>query len=434
MTPTLLVLTPSHAVQGGVERIVEALHDGLPAHGFRVVVGLARGARFHDPDAYRRAYPRLTTVDVDAGTGTRLGRLRGLRAALERVRPDVVLNARLFDAYEAVAAAKLGGRGLRFAVTVQATERAYVDDLARYAGFVDLCVTSGERVAHDVRRGTTLPPGIVVSIAGGVRPARRLVEPDDARPLRLGYVGRFDQPQKRVLDLPEVLAALDARGVPWTCTLVGAGPAETELRAALGARGLDRRAAILGWATPERLYDEVYPALDVFLHCAAFEGVTIAPREAMAHGSVPVVARFPGLEDEGQFVEGQSALTFAVGDVRAAAEAVERLHRERALWRRLSQAARASQQGARSHAGALRAWADALHGTLARAPRVGSSCPDLPPPPGRLARWGLPPALAEALRRAFGRRVVAADPGSEWPHCGPWPAAGRPERTSDATV
>jgi glycosyltransferase involved in cell wall biosynthesis len=416
---TLLALTPSHAVQGGVEIILEALADGLPAHGFRVIVGLARGARFHDPDAYRRAYPRLETIEVDAGTGTRLGRVRGLRRALERVRPDIVLNARLFDAYAAVAESKLRGQELRFATTIQADEPGYVDDLARYAAFVDLCVTSGTRVAREVRARTSLPPEQVVSIAGGVHPPRREVVRDDARPLRLGYVGRFDQPQKRVLDLPEVLAELEARGVPWSCTLVGAGPDEAELRRALEARGWAARVTCSGWASHERLYTEVYPALDVFLHAAAFEGITIAPREAMAHGAVPVVARFPGLVEEGQFVEGRTALTFDVGDTRAAADAVERLHRDRDLWGRLSQAARASQQGERSHAGALRAWAEALRGTLARPPRRAAASPVVLPPDGRLARWHVPPGLAELLRRWLRWHARAADPGSEWPHRGP---------------
>ncbi len=417
MTRSLLIFTPSHAVQGGVERIIEALHDGLPEHGWRVIVGLARGARFHDPDAYRRAYPQLTTLDVEAGTGTRLGRVRGLTRALARVSPDVVLMARLFDAYEAVAAAKLRGLATRLAVTIQATQAEYVDDLALYADFVDLCVTSGERVAREARARTSLPAERVLSLPGGVRPALHPVTGDAARPLRLGYVGRFDQEQKRVLDLPEILARLDARGVPWTCTLVGSGPAESELRRALAAHGFAGRVRIESWATPERLYAEIYPRLDVFVHCAAYEGVTIAPRESMAHGGVPVVARFAGLAEEGQFVEGLTALTFAVGDVDAAARAIETLHTQRALLLSLSRAACASQSGVRSHAGALAAWATALEQACEGPMRRGAALPRLPPPPGRLARWGIPPAWAEFARRLLRRRVRHADPGGEWPHC-----------------
>ena len=37
----LFVVTPTHATQGGVERILEALAEGLPSRGFEVVFGLA---------------------------------------------------------------------------------------------------------------------------------------------------------------------------------------------------------------------------------------------------------------------------------------------------------------------------------------------------------------------------------------------------------
>src|SRR4051812_5474833 len=95
-TRTLLICTPCHVLHGGVERIIEALAARLPAHGFRVVVGLARGDRFHLPDRYRSEYPSLTCVEIDGRSGTREGRLRGLRRTLRQVRPDVVLIARLY--------------------------------------------------------------------------------------------------------------------------------------------------------------------------------------------------------------------------------------------------------------------------------------------------------------------------------------------------
>ena len=69
---TLLICTPCHHLHGGVERIIENLHEGLPDYGFRVVVGLAARARFHLPERFRAEYPALQTVEFD-GVGTRLG-------------------------------------------------------------------------------------------------------------------------------------------------------------------------------------------------------------------------------------------------------------------------------------------------------------------------------------------------------------------------
>src|SRR5262249_28895457 len=144
--------------------------------------------------------------------------------------------------------------------------------------------------------------------------------------------------------------------------------------------------------------------------------------EAMAHGAVPVISRYRGLVEERQFVDGVNALTFPVGDIRAAADRVERLHRDRALLERLSAAGRDSQSGIRSADGAIAAVANAFDEALARPPRAGTP-PLLRRVQGRLDRF-LPPAAAEILRQLMRRRFVHDDPGSEWPH---WSGESDPE-------
>jgi glycosyltransferase involved in cell wall biosynthesis len=294
----------------------------------------------------------------------------------------------------------------RFAVTVQAYEAEYLVDLARWGAFVDVCVTSGHLVADAVQRFANLPAERVRSIPGGVAPARRMVVHRADAPLRIGYVGRLDDVQKRAGDLISFVAELDARAIPYTLDVAGDGPAANALRSALP------RASFLGWLTTDALYDRVYPELDVLVHFAAWEGITIAPREAMAHGVVPVISRFTGLAAEGQFVDEVNALTFDVGDVGAAADAVARLARDRELLERLARAARESQGGINSEEGAARAWAEAFDLALQLPPRIGATMPVVPRASGRLAF--LPEALAEVIRRR--RPMQHNDPGGEWPH------------------
>lgn len=399
--PRLLICTPTYYLQGGVERIIEALAQHLPSRGFEVVFALAKGARFHDPDAFRAAFPVMRGVDVDGRSGTRHGRQRALRRVMLETDPDVVLIARMFDAYPVASALKLQGHRLRLAVTVQAYEEAYFWDLDRYQDFVDVCVTSGEQIRAEARRRTTVP---AVSIPGGVATPQRLRQAHDG-PLRIGYVGRVQQVQKRVLDLIPFVAELERRAIPFTLDVAGDGPELPELRARLP------HARMHGWVSTAELYERVYPELDVFVHFAEFEGMTIAPREAMAHGAVPVMSQNVGSED---FQHEVSSLTFPVGDVQAAADAVERLHRDRVLLERLSLAAQSSQSGIRSEQGAIDAWAAAFHESLARAPRLGRTLPVLPRDSGLLTRIGAPDWLAEIVRRARGRKH--GEPGSEWPH------------------
>jgi len=402
----LLVCTPTHATQGGVERILEALAAGLPSRGYEVVFALAKGVRFHDAAKYRAAFPSVHGIDVDGTSGTVYGRQRALRRVMTGADPDVVLIARMFDAYPVAAALKRRGHRLRLALTVQAYEKEYFPDLRAYADWLDVCVTSGNLIASAVERFTSLPRERIRSIPGGVASPLRVVEHDDARPLRIGYVGRLEQMQKRALDLASFADELQRRGIAFTLDIAGDGSAASELRARLP------QARFHGWMAQDDLYARVYPELDVLVHFAEWEGITIAPREAMAHGIVPVVSRFIGSEAEREFVDGENALTFPVGDVAAAADAIARLDRDRALLRRLSAAARASQSGIRSHEGALDAWAEAFDFALAAPQRRGSKLPPVPRDRGRLA--ALPGALTEPIRRL--RRVPHADPGGEWPH------------------
>ncbi len=146
--------------------------------------------------------------------------------------------------------------------------------------------------------------------------------------------------------------------------------------------------------------------------------MTIAPREAMAHGVVPVISDFPGRRYERQFVEGETALSFPIGDAQAAAHATRRLAAEPGLLQRLSRGAICSQQGKYSYAGSIEAWVQALDGCLQMPTVTGP----MPQPRerlhGRLARWGLSESAQDALRRVLQRPVRHASPGSEWPSSG----------------
>jgi glycosyltransferase involved in cell wall biosynthesis len=388
----LLICTPTHYLQGGVERILESLATHLPSRGFDVVFGLAKGVHFHNPAAFRRAFPAIRGVDIDGTHGTVHARRRALFEAIERVKPALVLNARIFDLYPLLATLKQQRSPIRFAVTIQALEEDYFVDLSRYASFVDLCVASGELIASEVRRRTSLPSERIKSIPGGVAPPRRMTLRQDGA-LRIGYVGRLEQVQKRILDMPRLVDALERRGVRFELEIVGDGSMIAELRR------LVPRARFHGWVSTEELYERIYPELDVFVHFAEWEGVTIAPREAMAHGVVPVVSRFKGLEEEGQFIHGLNALTFPIGDMEAAAEGIVVLHRDRELFEKLSFAARSSQGGIRSEQGAIDAWAAAFREAIERPPRSGAVVPPAPRDSGFLTRIGVPDSIAELVRR-----------------------------------
>jgi hypothetical protein len=217
------------------------------------------------------------------------------------------------------------------------------------------------------------------------------------------------------MDLPVFLEELSRREVAFEMHVAGTGPAEPELRRLLARWIADGSVRMHGWVSQAELYENLYPESDCFVHFAAWEGMTIAPREAMAHGVVPVISRFPGLRLERQFVEGQTALTFEVADVRGAADCVERLSLEPGLLAGLSARAAQSQGGRRSFDGAMDAWAQALDHCL-QMPACRGPLPAIPSRSrGRLSRWGIPGHLQDRIRDLLRRKVRHRSPGSEWP-------------------
>lgn len=413
---TLLICSPSHALFGGVETIVNDISRELPSRGWKVLLALAKGNRFNNVEAYRRQYSDLPIVEIDGTKGTRQGRLEGLYRIIQNAQPDVVLSARIVDAYEVVANLKRRNGLPRLAVTVQAYEAQYIYDAWLYRNCIDLCVTSGQMIREALVHWSKLPPERVESIPGGVRLPNLPVIPREKRtPIRLGYVGRLEQEQKRIFDLVPFLEALDSRGIPYELSIVGTGPEAAELTRRLEPWIQTGQVRILGWQNQESLYSHIFPSLDCLIHFAHTEGVTIAPREAMAHGVVPIISQFIGLKTEGQFVHGVNSLTFPVGDTNAAVDNVVKLMEKPGLLSRLSQNAIHSQKGIYTFEGSMDAWAESFNRCLSDPPLSGPA-PRLPAPmDGRLSQLKIPPRIAQRIRDLLGKRHIHNDPGSEWP-------------------
>lgn len=415
---TALILTPTHAVHGGVEAIISDLSRHLPSRHWRVVLGLMRGAKFNLPERFLQAHPGVDFIEVDGTAGTAEGRVQGIIRAVMSLRPDLLFSARVYDGFEAARRLKRELPTLRFGLTIQAYESDYLSDLRRWGELVDLCVTSGELVRRACGEVCGLEPARLASIPGGVQAPPPVARNFEGL-LRIGYAGRIDQQQKRIGDVVRIAENLRERGLRFTLAMAGTGPDEPRIVPRLREL-LEAGFIFHGWiGDPVRLAS-FYAGLDVFLHSAAHEGVTIAPREAMAAGVVPVISEFLGFWTEAHFRPGKNCLSFRVGNTETASEQIALLDADRRLLRSLSTQAARSQAGVYSSSGALDAWADAFDRCLempcklpsGRAAAGGSD-------PGRLSRLGIPPPLAQRLRDLVGRRPSHASGGDEFPHAGP---------------
>jgi glycosyltransferase involved in cell wall biosynthesis len=425
VTRRLLFCTQTAHPHGGLETWLDEIVPFLEGRGWQVIVGLARGRRFHDPAAYRAAHPRLQrTIELDGRWQTRESRVAALRRAFREVRPDVVVPVNIGDTLEAVAREKLERSPLRLVTMLRAQEPyGELEDVRIYRDFIDVAV-GGNRLLRALlaewsgvaeERLRYIPPGSRRKTAGGDRRAER--QPGaallaTARPLRLGYVGRLDQRDKRVLELADVVRLLDREAVPFELTIAGDGPDRAELERALAGR-----ARFLGNVAVDELYASVYPNLDVLLLFSEAEAGPQVVWQAMHYGVVPVVSRYRGAAAEGVLRNGDTALLFDVGDVIGAAAAVARLAADEMLLRRIAHAAERAVDPDYLLDASFERWLAVFEEARTIGPAVGRALPAAAlASSGALERLHIPPPLAHGVRRLMGRAHEATEPGGEWPH------------------
>jgi glycosyltransferase involved in cell wall biosynthesis len=331
------------------------------------------------------------------------------------VAPDIVVAARIADTYEAVGRLKLTGRGPRLGVAVRGLEVQYVHDVSVYRDFIDACFVDGKLIQRACIELAGIDCDRVYNLPGGVHEPLVLPRPRvSGKVLRIGYVGRLAQADKRVLDLIPLMDHLRGSSLSFSLDIAGTGPEEDALKRALSP--WQECIRFHGWLTRQELYQRIFPKIDCLLNFSPTEGVTIAPREGLIHGAVCVISQFPGLKMEGLFVHGHNALTFPTGDIEMAAQHIIALQREPGLLERLSTNALGAQKGKYSFRGAVDAWADALNRCMAMAVKVDRNIKTKPEPAGRLEALGLPGAIADRVRWWLGRKAIPLDPGDEWPH------------------
>jgi glycosyltransferase involved in cell wall biosynthesis len=175
--------------------------------------------------------------------------------------------------------------------------RPYLDVLD---GVVSSNAATFERLHRLFPATRTLPTRYIPYAAVVPDRPRRL--PGDV--LRLLYVGRLIQEQKRILDLPGVLDALRRSGRAFAMTVVGDGPQAGEVKARLEQLGLLDHVCFAGYVPPDDVMEYLFEH-DVLLNLSTYEGFSISVIEAFAAGCVPVCTRLPGL-DPAVFVDGQT--------------------------------------------------------------------------------------------------------------------------------
>lgn len=408
----LMFIAPSAYVLGGVQIWLDYIVQGLIERGHEVVVGLVSG-RFHDVDAYLQAHPFRDVRQIPNTTGSQEGRVRSLCSAIERGLPELVLSVNIADVYPAVARLKLKGHDVRVAMTLHGIQTDYFEDAVNHADVLDGIVCTNKLVLECLR-ANALPPCRIhyapYGVEAGNRESRAITS---GRPLRIAYVGRFDQPQKRVLDIPEIARRLDESNFEYELRLVGAGPAEDELRKRMEGQVRTGRARFLGELTLKGVFNEVYGWADALLLTSSWETGPIVIWEAMSHKVAVVTSSYVGSTAEGSLRHKYNCLMFPVGDCEAAADAIRQLE-QTSLRAQIVDGGHKLIEKQYSRSASIDAWVEAVKQIL-RSPVQHPQSNPKSRPMGRLDRL-LGTSIAETVRRLAKVRFSHRSAGAEWPH------------------
>ncbi len=155
--------------------------------------------------------------------------------------------------------------------------------------------------------------------------------------LRILYLGRLQQEQKRVRLFPQILDALVASGIPFHWTVAGEGPDRAFLQSAMNSAAPNQTVSLPGkisYADVPRVLAEH----DIFLLASDYEGLPLSLLEAMARGLVPVVSDLPSGVCE--VVHPDTGKLVAPDNIAGYAQAIVWLHSHRQDLDRLSRNAR----------------------------------------------------------------------------------------------
>lgn len=165
---------------------------------------------------------------------------------------------------------------------------------------------------------------IVVIRCGHALPEQSAIPPPP-RQNHIVCVARLS-PEKGHGILIEALASLRDKGVPFICTLVGAGPLEAELRSRIASLGLSDRIRMVGAKPPDEVMGFVRQA-DLCVLASYGEGIPIALLEAFGYRR-PVVATSVGGIPE-LVHHNENGLLVEPGDPQALADSIQLILNDR---------------------------------------------------------------------------------------------------------
>ncbi len=112
-------------------------------------------------------------------------------------------------------------------------------------------------------------------------------------PLHLVFAGRFEQQQKRIMDLTKAVSDVLLQNTQMHATFIGDGTKRHDVDLLIRQQNLSDRFDLTGFVHPDLVQTKMQEA-NTFVLLSDYEGIPAAAMDAMACGLIPVCLAMPG--------------------------------------------------------------------------------------------------------------------------------------------
>ena len=254
---------------------------------------------------------------------------------------------------------------------IQSDDESVYDLVESYLPWIDIVAGVSAEICRkmQVRLGNRMTPMVVAQPYGVPMPENKVVR-EAGGPLRVLYLGRVIEEQKRVGLMARVMKRTLAEVPEIRWTIAGDGPELGAMQAEFGAE--PDRVRFLG-NVPYAQVPGILPEHDLYFLCSDYEGLPLSLLESMGAGLVPVVSDLPSGISE--VVNDGNGVRVPIHDEDGYAAAVIRLARDPEL--RAAMSVRASEAVRESHStdAMARRWVEMLESHLPeRVPVWNATC------------------------------------------------------------
>ena len=216
-------------------------------------------------------------------------------------------------------------------------ENTFYAPVKHYRKFLTRAIGVSDEICRKYTDECGVPPENVDWIPYGVETSATAPVTNSKGPLKLVFVGRFDNTQKRIADVVKIIKQLTEEGIDFTFDLVGDGEEMASVRSELAAEIESGRVVLHGWVDSAQVI-EVMRRSEVFILASAYEGFCISLTEAIANGCCPIVTDIRS--GNKQLVrEAESGFIVDIGDIDGFIGRIKLLSEDRELLARMRTAA-----------------------------------------------------------------------------------------------